>query len=301
MILYILLPIIIAIFLFIIYLAPRIIIQIRGGIFSFNQDSNIGLAHPDDFLLDSEQLDILTKDNLHLSAYLIRTDKKTQKGTIILLHGIRSRKENNLAISKMLSDKGYNSVIIDLRAHGLSQGKYCTFGYHEKHDIKTLIDTLYTYEDLNLNLGIWGQSLGGAVSLQTLEIDERLNFGIVESTFADFRTIAHDYFRRYLGFKLPTFLINYIISRAEKIAEFEVDKVNPSKSAKNISKPMLVAHGIDDEKIKFEYGKIIFNNLASKNKEFINIANSNHSNLREVGGNEYFEKVIKFIENHDEL
>jgi len=296
MILYIILIIIISIFLFINYIAPRIIVQTRGGIFSFKQTLNIGLAHPDDFLLDSKKLDILTKDNFYLSAYLIRTNIEKQKGTIILLHGIRSRKENNLPISKMLFDKGYNSVIIDLRAHGASQGKYCTFGYYEKYDIKTLIDTLYTIKDLNLKLGIWGQSLGGAVSLQVLEIDKRLSFGIVESTFSNFRTVAHDYFRRYLGFKLPSFLTNYIINRAKKIAKFEVDNVKPIESANHISQSMLVVHGNDDEKIKFEYGKLIFNNLASKDKEFISIANSNHSNLREVGGDEYFEKVIKFIE-----
>ncbi|NPA45518.1 MAG: prolyl oligopeptidase family serine peptidase [Chlorobi bacterium] len=293
-ILYTLLTFILINFLLIYFVAPQIIIRTKGGIARFAKDNNFELLHPDDLLLDNERINIFTHDSLNLSAYLIKTKSEIQKGTIILLHGIRSRKENNLWLSKKLSDEGYNSVVIDLRAHGFSQGKYCTFGYHEKHDIIALIDILYNIEGLNLNLGIWGQSLGGAVSMQTLEIDKRLKFGIVESTFTNFKTIAHDYFKRYIGFDIP-FLTNYALKRAEKLANFKVDEVSPVNSAKKITQPMLIVHGENDEKIKFEYGKMLFNNLASKDKYFINIPNSSHSNLREIGGEEYLKKVLNFI------
>lgn len=276
------------------FIAPQIIVQIRGGVMIFRKSSNIELTHPDDFLLENEKINITTNDNLNLSAYIIRTKLEKQKGTIILLHGIRSRKENNLPISKMLADEGYNSVIIDLRAHGFSEGKYCTFGYHEKHDIKILIDILENCENLSDNFGIWGQSLGGAVSLQVLEKDKRLKFGIVESSFTNFKTIAHDYFKRYIGFDIP-FLTDFIIYRADKIAKFKANEVKPINSVKHISQAMLIVHGINDEKIKFEYGKLLFENLASKKKKFIKISNSNHSNLREIGGEEYLKKVLTFI------
>jgi len=280
--LYILLIFIGGNFLFVHFIAPQIIIRTKGGIAKFARNNDFELPHPDDLLLDNERLNIFTHDSLNLSAYLIKTKSEIQKGTIILLHGIRSRKENNLWL------------VIDSRAHGFSQGKYCTFGYHEKHDIVALIDTLYTIEGLNLNMGIWGQSLGGAVSMQTLEIDKRLKFGIVESTFTNFRTIAHDYFKRYIGIDIP-FLTNYALKRAEKLANFKIDEVSPLNSAKKIEQAMLIVHGKDDEKIKFEYGKKLYENLASKDKDFINIPNSSHSNLREIGGEEYLKKVFNFI------
>ena len=292
--LYILLFFIVITFLLVHFVSPQIIIRTKGGISKFTRNNNFELLHPDDLFLENEKLNVFTQDSLNLSAYLIKTTSEIQKGTIILLHGIRSRKENNLWLSKKLSDEGYNSVVIDSRAHGFSQGKYCTFGYHEKYDIKTLIDILYSYEDLNLNLGIWGQSLGGAVSLQTLEIDKRIKFGIVESTFINFRTIVHDYFKRYIGIDI-SFLTNYALKRAEKLANFKIDEVSPINSTKKITQPMLIVHGKDDEKIKFEYGKILFENLASKDKDFINIPNSSHSNLREIGGDDYLKKVIIFI------
>lgn len=284
-------------FLFIQYFAPRFIVQLRGGIFYFiNKSSRIDLNHPDDFFLDNEKLEIITDDNIYLSSYLIKTNQDKQKGTIILLHGIRSCKETNLQLSKKLADVGYNSVIVDLRAHGASSGKYCTFGYYEKHDIIKLIDTLYDIENLNLNIGIWGQSLGSAVSLQVLEIDKRLKFGIIESVFSDFNTISHDYFKRYLGFEIP-FITNYIIKRAEKIANFKEEDIKPYISAKKINVPILIAHSKDDEKVNYKYGKLIFNNLQTKEKEFVTINGAMHSNLREIGGDEYFNKVIHFLKS----
>ena len=292
---YIIITLVVIIILFIQYFAPRFMVQLRGGIFSFNKSSRIDLGHPDDFFLNNEKLEIITKDNIYLSAYLIKTKQNEQKGTIILLHGIRSNKENNLLLSKKLSDIGYNSVIVDLRAHGASSGKYCTFGFYEKHDIVSLINTLFTLNNLNLNIGIWGQSLGSAVSLQVLETDKRLKFGIIESVFSDFNTISHDYFKRYIGFEIP-FITNYIIKRAEKIANFKANEIKPYISAKNITIPVLVAHSIDDEKVNFKYGKTIFNNLQSTKKEFIEIKGATHSNLRDIGGEKYFKKVFKFIE-----
>ena len=288
---------IVLIFLFANYFIPRIIIQLRGGIFSYIKPKVTELAHPDDFLLNSEKIDIVTKDNLYLSAYLIKTEQDTQKGTIILLHGIRSCKENNLPVCKYLADEGYNSVIIDLRAHGASQGKFCTFGFYEKHDIVTLIDTLYNVKNLNLNIGIWGQSLGGAISLQTLEIDKRLKFGIIESTFTDFRTIIHDYFFYHMKFKL-SFFTNYMINRAGRIAKFKVSEIQPLQSAKSITQPILLAHGEEDKKIDIKYGKEIFKVLQNKNNKFISIPKAGHSNLKATAGDNYIKEVILFIDKN---
>ncbi len=195
----------------------------------------------------------------------------------------------------MLSDKGYNSVIIDLRAHGESEGKYCTFGYYEKNDISLLIDTISGIENLSSNYGIWGQSLGGAIAIQCLEKDKRLKFGIIESTFSDFRTIVHDYFRQRIGFDIP-FITNYLIWRAENIAGFKAADIKPGKSASNISQTIIIAHGSKDDRIKIAYSREIFNNIASKNKIFYECPNANHINLWSVCNDDYFGKVFDFIE-----
>ena len=250
---------------------------------------------PDDYQLKSERITLTTTDNLLLKGYVIQTSSEIQRGTIILVHGIRASKEHFLPLCKFLSDSGYNSVIIDLRAHGESEGKYCTFGFNEKIDLRLLIDRLLMKEGLSSNLGIWGQSLGGAVTLQTLAIDPRLKFGIVESTFTDFRTIVHDYVKQRLGFDI-SFLTDYLIWRAEGIANFNSDEVVPSKSAALIMQPVLIVHGAKDDRIKYEYGLQNFRSLAGRGKQFMTCPEANHLNVWETCGDRYFQNVLKFIE-----
>ncbi len=85
---------------------------------------------PSDYGLSYESFSIQTFDTLSLKCFYIKADKP--KGTIILLHGIGDCKEHFYAFSKRLSDIHFNSVLIDSRAHGQSEGEYCTFGFKEK-------------------------------------------------------------------------------------------------------------------------------------------------------------------------
>jgi alpha-beta hydrolase superfamily lysophospholipase len=271
------------------------IIQVNNGIYSIARPiDRRKIQTPAEYGLKSEKITFYTTDNFKLSALLIRTDTSNQKGTVILLHGIRSYKEHFLPLSKMLSDKGYNSIIVDLRAHGESEGNYCTFGYYEKHDISKLIDTISEFDNLSNNYGIWGQSLGGAIAIQCLEKDKRINFGIIESTFSDFRTIVHDYFKQRIGFDIP-FISDYLIWRAENIANFKSADIKPGKSAFNISQTIIIAHGLKDDRIKIAYSREIYKNIASKNKTFFECPDANHLNLWSVCNDDYFSKVFDFI------
>jgi alpha-beta hydrolase superfamily lysophospholipase len=222
-------------------------------------------------------------------------------GTIILLHGIRGNKEHFTALAAMLNRQGYNTLALDLRAHGDSEGDYCTYGYYEKYDVQKALDYLLT-KGLDSNIGVWGQSLGGAIALQTLAIEPKLKFGIIESTFSEFTTIVDDYSERMFGFSIP-FVNQYALYRASEIANFKPEEVSPQESAKKIRQPVLVAHGTADTHIKFAYGKTNFDKLASDQKIFLPIEGAVHHNLWQVGGKTYFEKVFSFLSsfNHNEI
>jgi dipeptidyl aminopeptidase/acylaminoacyl peptidase len=281
------------------YYGPRVIIQINSKIYGLLRPiDKRTISKPDDFDINYEKINIRTSDNLTLRGYLIRADSAKQKGTIILTHGIRAYKEHFLPICKILSDSGYNSIVMDLRAHGESDGKYCTFGYLESQDLISLVDSIYMIENLNKNIGIWGQSMGGAVAMLTLASDKRLEFGIIESTFSDFRIIVHDYIKHFVGFDIAL-LSNYLVFRAEKIAHFDAEQVVPSNSATHITQPILMVHGKEDDRINIKYGLLNFNNLVSSNKLFLEYP-ANHLNIWKVGGEEYFKKVFSFMDSQCE-
>lgn len=277
------------------YFGTGMIIDIRGGLFTMLQSNSTKKPIlPSKYKLNYQKIFIETKDNLKLCGYIIRTNPEKQKGTIIFVHGIRSSKECNLPRCKMLADSGYNSVIIDLRGHGESEGVYCTYGYYEKDDLSILIDSISRIPDLSQNIGIWGASLGGAVAMQTMAIDKRIKYGIIESTFSDLNTIIHDYTRLCFGFDIP-FMTNYLLWRAEYIADFKAEDIVPSQSARQITQPVLFAHGAKDDRINIEYGLKNFANVDCRDKEFFECPDADHENLGVVCAKEYNEIVFKFL------
>jgi alpha-beta hydrolase superfamily lysophospholipase len=227
-----------------------------------------------------------------LAAFFSKATSKEQ-GTIILLHGIRGYKEYFSELATRLNGKGYNTLALDLRAHGDSDGKYCTYGFYEKYDVQKAVDFLIT-QGVDSNIGVWGQSLGGAIALQALAIEPRLKFGIIESTFSEFTTIVDDYSERMFGFSI-SYVNHYALYRASKIADFKPEEVSPLSSATNIHQPIFISHGTEDKHIKYEYGKATFDNLASTNKTFFSIDGAVHHTIWQVGGEAYFEQVFNFL------
>lgn len=187
------------------YVAPRLIIDTNTTT-QFIQTYEL----PKSFKKEK----IKTRDGIILNA-VWQNCIGTERETIVFLHGIRGSTYHFTP----RASKGYNSIAIDLRAHGLSGGKFCTFGYLEKHDVQDVLNFVLSRKSANTNIGIWGQSLGGAIGLQALSIEPRLKFGIIESTFSDLSQIVYDYGNRIIPIKLNA-LHKFLLWRAGLIAHF---------------------------------------------------------------------------------
>ena len=115
---------------------------------------------------------------------MIQSKQDSIRGVMILVHGIGGCKESFLSLANRLANQGIASVLFDNRAHGQSGGQYSTYGFYEKKDISRIIDHIKE-QDNQIPIGIWGNSLGGAIAIQSMEYDKRIHFGIIESTFTD--------------------------------------------------------------------------------------------------------------------
>lgn len=251
---------------------------------------------PDSLNLKSSPIDISVGENVTLNGYWIESNQNETKAIMILLHGIGGCKEHFLGLSKKLANRGISSIVFDSRAHGKSGGKYCTYGYKEKKDILEIINYIRS-KSPTIPLGIWGNSMGGAIAIQALEEDIRLEFGIIESTFTELDQIVYDYQKKHLkgiGIKILT---DFALKRAGEIGDFDPNMVKPINSVKNIEQPVLIAHGDSDENISFHYGKALFSELKSKHKKFIKVKDGGHYDLPIKGGINYTETIYDFIEN----
>lgn len=293
--------------LFLHFYIPRIITEIKNPLIqSIKPDlkSKPNVPTFEERIKNGKTIEFTSFDGVKIKGFLSYSETKEAEGTILLLHGIRAYKEHFIPISQKLTKAGFNTIAIDSRAHWESGGKHCTFGVKEKKDIKALIDFLENEEEIKQNIGLWGQSLGGAIALQAMAFDKRIEFGVIESTFTDFKTITNDYFNYHLGFNISP-LSNYLVKRSGKIAGFDPEEAKPLLACKNIDQPILLVHGTKDQRINIEYAKKNFSNLKSKDKTFVEFEEGTHLNIWKVGGPNYLNQVLDFfkeqtLENNNE-
>lgn len=252
---------------------------------------------PDQLGVRSVLLEVKTNDGVNLDGYWIKSEKDSAKGVIILVHGIGGCKEHFLGLSKELSTKGIESIVFDGRAHGKSGGEFCTYGFKEKKDISKIVDKIKS-ENPNIPIGIWGNSLGGAIAIQALAIEKRIEFGIIESTFTELDKIVYDYKKRILKGIGMKWLSDYGLKRAGQIADFDPNQVKPIESVKNIEQPVFMAHGDADKNISVKYGRQLFEQLKSTYKEIMIVPGAGHFDLFDKGGEKYKSKLFNFIERN---
>jgi alpha-beta hydrolase superfamily lysophospholipase len=252
------------------------------------------ILHPRDLGLPFEELALKTAEGIHLSCWLIKAPHNP-RGTVIYLHGVSECKIVGLPLARELYDSGYNVFLYDSRRHGDSDGKYCTYGFYEKHDTTTIINYLVARPDLTLrNIGLLGTSMGAAVALQVAAIDQRVRAVVAESGFATLRSIFDDYQRRMI--KLPWhYLRNIVIKRSEYMAHFKANSVSPLDAVRNINVPLFILHGTVDNLIAHKYSQMIFDN-AHPPKELWLIQGAKHNDMTAVGGKEYTRRILGFFD-----
>ena len=143
--------------------APVNKIQIKSG-WDITKDILFGInayKQKNKVLADSafENVSLTTKDNIKLEGWYIKTAMPA-KGTVILFHGHASKKTAVLEEAAGFRKMGYNTFLLDLRAHGSSGGNTSSIGYYETEDVKLAYD--YIRQKGEQNIILWGISMGAA-------------------------------------------------------------------------------------------------------------------------------------------
>lgn len=225
-----------------------------------------------------------------LSAWFIPA--RNPKATIIYLHGVGDNKMSGLLLANVLHENNFNVLMYDSRAHGESGGRYCTYGYHEKHDVQIAIYEVQKKFNAG-KIGVFGTSMGAAIALQTAGIEPRISAVVAEASFATLREITVDYQKRLM--RLPWhFLRNISMKRSEVIAHFKHREVSPIEAVKNIHVPVLFIHGRNDTFIKYQYSEEMYA-AANDPKELWIIDNASHNNVHDIGKQRYEERIVQFF------
>lgn len=172
-----------------------------------------------------------------------------RRGSLVYLHGVADNRSSALGVIEWFTQRGFDVVAYDSRAHGQSDGSVCTYGFYEKRDLKRVIDVLRPGPVL-----LMGNSLGGAVAIQGAVNNERVVGVIAAEAFSDLRTIATERALRFL----PRPIIARVFRLAEERGHFDVAAVSPAVAAASLRIPVLLIHGANDVNTRPEHSRRIF-------------------------------------------
>lgn len=276
-------------------IGPRLLLEPRRRTEEFYRALGKPVS-PKELDLPCEEFDIVTSDGLKLKSWLV-VSHGPARGSIIYLHGVADCKIDGLQFAHFMHSQGYNVLLYDSRRHGQSDGHYCTYGYFEKHDVVRAVDYLLTRKNFSVGkVGIFGTSMGAAVGLQAAALDSRISAVVAENSFATLRTIFDDYQRRMIKLSFH-YLRNMVIVRSELTAKFKASDVSPLEAVKKIHLPLLFVYGTNDNLINFQYSLLLYEH-ANIPKELFAVEGASHSNIWDIAGASYRERLREFYDKH---
>lgn len=279
--------------LILLVVGPAMLLQPYRRTIDFYRRSTT-LLHPSGLPYPFEEVALTTPEGIVLSCWLIKPTV-APRATVVYLHGVSESKIAGLPTAEFLCARGFNVFLYDARRHGESGGKFCTYGFYEKHDCSMVISYLLDRPDVNVGkVGLIGTSMGAAVALQAAAIDRRVAAVVAESGFAHLRSVFDDYQKRMIVIPFH-FLRNIVIKRSETMAHFRANDVVPILAVRQIRVPLLIIHGTADRTIRSEYSRRLYEQ-ANPPKELWLIEGATHSDVSHVGGEAYRRRVTEFFE-----
>jgi uncharacterized protein len=239
-----------------------------------------------------EKIKLQTNNGLLIDGWYAATD--SVKACVIFLHGITNNKAVLLEEANEFKKWGYNILLLDFRAHGLSEGSKSSFGYKEVDEAEKAFEL--ARQKGNKKIILYGSSLGAAVALKaTAENNIAPSAIIADMPFGSLQ----DHLKaraRVLGFPSQPFAFLVTlwigIENGYNGFSYQVDEY-----AKNINCSVLLQWGDKDIYVTSEEINSIYNNLKTKEKKLVVYPNANHESFLNNDPISWQKEVSNFLKN----
>jgi uncharacterized protein len=248
--------------------------------------------------------EVIARDGITLRAWLF-TSTKPSGNAVLILHGIADSRASQLGLAKMFLAHGYTVLAPDSRAHGESGGDIATYGLLEADDVHRWVSWLIDDQDPRHVFGM-GESLGGAVLIQSLAVEPRFSAIVADSSFSSFERIARDRVAARLPFPpqigrmlaAPPIWAGFLYARLRYDLDFRA--ASPEAALARGTTPVLLIHGLGDRLTPPEHSEI----LAATNRRWAElwlVPGAGHTGAFGTAPREFQEQVLGFFEAYQNL
>ncbi len=228
-----------------------LLVQLTGCTGLFYQPDRTLYHTPAELRLAYEEVFFHAADGTRLHGWWLPAESETPRATVLFLHGNAENISTHIASVHWLPAAGYAVFLFDYRGYGRSEGMPTPAGV--ALDAQAALRYLVEQRGLrDRSLVVFGQSLGGAIAIDTVArtpLRGHIAALITESAFSGYRAIARD--------KLADFWLTWPLQWPlawtinDDYAPLQVvDRVAPI--------PYLVMHGEADRIVPIEHGQRLF-------------------------------------------
>jgi hypothetical protein len=181
---------------------------------------------------------------LRISSWWMPCDQPSHR-CVIILHGYADSKIGGIAWAGLWQSLGFNVLAIDLRAHGTSQGRFSTAGFHGRYDVMQVIDQLKSaYPDQTRRLCLFGDSYGAAIAAATAVLRQDVSAIVMDCPYLDFPSavVSHAHRLAVPGRQFQRLALRF----AQFIAHIDYAQVRPVDLIGKVPCPLWVIQSGDD-------------------------------------------------------
>ena len=221
------------------------------GMFELNKPVVFGsVMTPEEAGVDAKEIRLLTDDGLSIQAWEVTAPHP--RAAVIFLSGIQYPSVTYyLPHAKWLQAEGYSSVLVEMRAHGESEGGEIALGMKEYLDVKAALDHIGGND---LPAVVFGVSMGGATAINA--------FGELPELAGLISLSAYTTWPDVFCFNMKGMGIPEPLAAMEKpfvwlymgfTYGFSNLKINPlAEIEKHNGRPVLLMHSTGDSQVQFE-------------------------------------------------
>ena len=212
------------------------------------------------------------------------------RGAVVLLHGIRGNRTSMVGRARFLAHAGFASILVDLHAHGESEGERITMGDQERFSAEAAVRYARSVYS-ELPVAVIGVSLGGAAAALAYPLG--VDAMVLESVYPDIESAIEQRVRAKLG-PLGALPSQLLLAQIEPRLGVARSVLRPIDRVALVGCPLLIASGAEDPHTPAAETQRLFEAAVRPRQRWL-VSGAAHEDLHAAATSEYEARILSFL------